>query len=144
MQWARDTLSSFRPQNIQGAMSSRMTQVGEFGANAGRDHQGQPTLENLVHAVSKMHVDHVEHLLHAGVDPNLPIDKEGHTVLDAYAKAVEHMLKEIIGSRTPAAQKTRVFFANQENARRVFELLISHGAKMSTPEMQRNRGAYVS
>mmetsp|Transcript_106738 Transcript_106738/g.166711 ORF Transcript_106738/g.166711 Transcript_106738/m.166711 type:complete len:152 (+) Transcript_106738:85-540(+) len=132
--------------NITESLTSQIAQTKDFGSAAVEGYDSQATLEKLVHAVEKMHLDHVKHLLHAGIDPNLPIDKEGHTVLDAYAKAHEHMLRQLLNSRYPKEQKTRIFFANQLVASHVFEELIHHGAKMSTPEMvkDRRRLQYVS
>merc|ERR1712178_109945 len=106
-----------------------MTEAGQ--AAIGQSHAS--TIETLLHAVQKMNPTHVEHMIHAGVNVNQPIDRQGHTVLDAYAVEHQSMLKKLINLKASPEEKTRIFYSNQENARQVFEILTQAGAKMSSP-----------
>merc|ERR1719182_249614 len=93
------------------------------------------TIENLHHAVTRMRPTQVEHLLHSGVNVNEPIDKEGHTVLDAFAVEHQSMLKQMASMKAENPQQiTTIFYANMDNAKEIKEILQSHGAMMSSPE----------
>nr|ABV22315.1 unknown [Karlodinium veneficum] len=128
-------LSTLQPANVQASVASMASGINEYSKSAMVPHPG--TVQTLEHAVRNMQPRHVEHILHSGVNVNEPIDQEGHTVLDAFA--VEHlsMLKRILDLRTSPEEKTRIFYTNQENARRVHEILTRAGAEMSTPENAR-------
>merc|ERR1719335_1809293 len=118
-----------------------MTQMGHHTANFAKGNVGHhaATIEMLHHAVCAMKPDHVQHLIHGGVNVNEPIDREGHTVLDAFAVEHQSMLRKLINLKTSPEQKTQIFYANQENARQVLEILTKAGAKMSSPETSRSR-----
>merc|ERR1719231_2126206 len=130
-------MASMNTAKAMQTMSAMRTGVTGFASENVGGHA--PTIEMLHHAVCSMKPSHVEHMLHAGVNVNEPIDKEGHTVLDAFAVEHQAMLKQMINLRASPEEKTHIFYANQENAREIMHLLTSHGAKMSSPESQRNR-----
>merc|ERR1719313_3310972 len=92
------------------------------------------TIESLHHAVTLMRPTQVEHLLHSGVNVNEPIDKEGHTVLDAFAVEHQSMLKQMATMKADNPQQlTTIFYANMDNAHAILRILRDHGAKMSSP-----------
>merc|ERR1719326_2552127 len=82
------------------------------------------TVEMLLHAVQTMQPNHVRHILHSGVNVNEPIDKEGHTVLDAFAVEHQSMLKQMATMKADnPTQLTEIFYLNMENARTILKLL---------------------
>merc|ERR1711971_1167778 len=109
---AMNTLGQVNTQTAFNTMSSMRTQVtGHIQNNVGGH---APTIEMLHHAVCSMKPSHVEHMLHAGVNVNEPIDKEGHTVLDAFAVEHQAILKQLIELKASPEEKTNIFYANQE------------------------------
>merc|ERR1719506_2366091 len=116
-QGAMTTMASFHPDNIRNTMNTHaQTVAGHAKSNVGFH---SATIENLHHAVTRMRPLQVQHLLHSGVNVNEPIDKEGHTVLDAFAVEHQAMLKQLINLRASPEEKTHIFYSNQENAREI-------------------------
>merc|ERR1719491_675211 len=105
--------------------------AGEFVNSSVGGHA--PTIDTLRHAIATMKPHHVQHALHAGVNVNEPVDREGRTVLDAFLVEHQAMLKQLINLRASPEEKTKIFYANQHNAREILNLLMEHGAKMSSP-----------
>lgn len=130
--------STLHPSNLQTHMAS----VQDYAGSSVQSHSS--TIETLHHAVTKMNPGHVEHMIHAGVNVNQPIDRQGHTVLDAFAVEHQNMLKKLINLKASPEEKTQIFYTNQENARKVLEILTNAGAKMSSPETSRQRVSYVA
>merc|ERR1719424_70735 len=134
--------TNLHPANVMATMT---THAGNAKTFAGENVGGHAaTIEMLHHAVCSMKPEHVRHMLHGGVNVNEPIDKEGHTILDAFAVERMSMLKQLINLKASPEEKTNIVYANQENAREIMHLLMEHGAMVSSPETQRNRVSYVA
>merc|ERR1719482_2480400 len=133
--------TSLHPTNVMNTVSTMKTGAAQHVQQNVGSHAA--TIEMLHHAVCSMKPEHVRHMLHAGVNVNEPIDKQGHTVLDAFAVEHQSMLQQLINLRATPEEKTHIFYSNQENAREIMHLLTEHGAKMSSPESQRNRVPYI-
>merc|ERR1719440_430593 len=122
-------------------MSAMKTGAAQFAQENVGSHS--PTVESLRHAVCKMKPQFVHHILHSGVNVNEPVDPEGHTVLDCFAVEHQAMMKQLIEMKGNPEEKTAIIYSNMENAREILHMLVEHGAKMSCPETQRKRVAYI-
>mmetsp|Transcript_3114 Transcript_3114/g.4783 ORF Transcript_3114/g.4783 Transcript_3114/m.4783 type:complete len:146 (+) Transcript_3114:65-502(+) len=122
--------------NVMSTMSQMATGVHSYAQSAVSLHSN--TVQSLVHAIQKMDPVSVEHLLHAGVNVNEPVDREGHTALDCYAAAHTEMMKAIVAMRCTPEQKTQCFLTSMQRAQAVLDLLVSHNAQMSSPDSTRN------
>merc|ERR1719498_33336 len=106
--------TAFASANMANAMESMNAVGSHISAKAGVH---AATIEMLHHAVCSMKPHHVKHMLHSGVNVNEPIDKEGHTILDAFAVEHQGMLKQLLNLKVNSEEKTKIFYSNQENAR---------------------------
>mmetsp|Transcript_71156 Transcript_71156/g.123439 ORF Transcript_71156/g.123439 Transcript_71156/m.123439 type:complete len:166 (-) Transcript_71156:166-663(-) len=134
------------PANMTMANASQMMATGKdnmttFVQQSVTNHS--VTIDALKKATQAFKPAQVKSILDQGVNPNLPIDKEGHTVLDMFALEHQKLLEQIINMRGSPEEKTHIFYTNQEMARQVLVLLTDAGAKMSSPETSRNRVPWV-
>jgi hypothetical protein len=132
--------SSVNKDNIAAGYNDWRQSVSEYFSTAFGQHP--LTIESLTHSVTTMKTHHVEHMLHQGMNPNEPMDNQGHTILDAFMVAHSQNLTELSRMRLSAAEKTQIFLDIEERAFATLDVLREHGAKTSAGP--RNRVPYVA
>mmetsp|Transcript_17761 Transcript_17761/g.44334 ORF Transcript_17761/g.44334 Transcript_17761/m.44334 type:complete len:115 (+) Transcript_17761:123-467(+) len=98
------------------------------------------TNERLEWAVRKMDPKEVQACLEAGLDVNMPIDRQGHTIMDIFVVEHQHMLKKCQTNRGRPEDQTRLFCEMQESAAQVLRQLRGAGAVMSAQSAALRRG----
>jgi len=134
--------SSMNKENMASNYNDWRTSFSEYLSSAFGQHP--LTIECLTHEVMTMKTAAAEHMLHAGMNVNEPIDAQGHTVLDAFLVAHQDNLLQVSKLHCDSEHKTMIFLSVEDKAFAMMDLLKEFGAKTSGDGGTRDRVAHIA
>merc|ERR1711862_324674 len=91
---------------------------------------GAVSTENFIEAIKHLNWHAVEENLRGGIKVNAPLDPQGHTVLDLFAKVHESKVHDMRSAKNQGepVHMTKLYIEEQEAAFQTMRILREHGA----------------